>query len=59
MKAEMPLQKMKKFFTPLTSFLPPFFYPQNCYFGYSKTHFWQVFIDEKGGKKLVGGVKNF
>ena len=54
--------KMQKFFTPLKSFLPHFFYPRwsFCQKKKSKSSFFKLASTEKvGGKKLLRGVKNF
>ena len=59
MKAEMPLEKMQKFFTPLTSFLPPFFALKITTLDIPECILCKFSFAEKGGKKLVGEVKTF
>ena len=57
-KDEILLEKIQKFFTPLTSFLPPFLLWILLIWS-SKLDFHQSSNVKKGGKKLVRGVKNF
>ena len=52
MKAEIILQKLKKFFTPSLVFTP-LSTLENYYSGFSRIYFVQIFIDRKGGKKLL------
>ena len=59
MKVEIAYFEMKKFFTPLKSFLPPFCLNEvmeNSRFSISSLEHSDA---KKGGKKLLGGVKNF
>ena len=59
MKVEIAYFEMKKFFTPLKSFLPPFCpneILENSRFSISSLEHSDV---KKGGKKLLGGVKTF
>ena len=59
MKVEIEYFDMKKFFTPLKSFLPPFCpneVMENPRFSISSFEHSDA---KKGGKKLLGGVKNF
>ena len=61
-KAEIMLEKIQKFFTPLsplTSFLPQFFSLEVCSDFTFKTHIYPTFDVKKWGKKLLRGVKNF
>ena len=66
-EAENDLFKNQKFFTPLKSFLPPFFNDEQMKSGQSgakmkKTSFLRTRAGsgvKKGGKKLFRGVKNF
>ena len=62
MKVKIPIFTNQKFFTPLTSFLPPF-----CLLKTNRVKIvrsgnfdlFRMFICQSGGKKLVSGVKNF
>ena len=59
MKAEIPYFQEKKFFTPPTSFLPPFYefeFPSQIRFFKTKKAPKSDFF-KKGGKKLVEGGK--
>ena len=58
MKAENPYFTNQKFFTPVTSFLPPLFSCERSV-KLAKIENDHDFNVEKGGKKLVMGVKNF
>ena len=62
MKAEIPHFTNQKFFTPLTSFLPPFCLLKTNRVKIVKSgnfDLFRMFICQSGGKKLVSGVKNF
>ena len=59
MKAEVILQIMKKFFTPSLVFYPPFLTLKITTLDIPKSIFSKFSLIEKGGKKLVEGVKNF
>ena len=57
-KAEVPHFEMEKFFTPPKSFLPPFLASECSKLDIDNLEFSITSLGQKGGKKLLSGVKN-